>query len=278
MKLQVVSRRLRAAFTLIELLVVVAIIAILASLLLPALAKAKGRALAVKCVNNLKQLSLIWTLYADDNDDRIASNGQGGAGDPATWVGGSFESNMPDNTNAFLMTDPRRSLFGPYLKVTEIYRCPSDKTTVSISGRKRPVVRSYGMNSFVGWEPFMANGEPARYRENPTVGYRVYRKTGDATLPGTSELFTLAEIHSESICRPFFGVAMGRPFFYHVPANYHDRSTTLAFADGHVERKRWLDSRTWNPPRTLDWHGGHNYMTPNNRDLTWLQAHSSVRR
>src|SRR6516164_5977147 len=65
------ARARRAAFTLIELLVVVAIIAILASLLLPALNKGKLKAQNLKCMSSHRQLCLAWRMYSEDNQDAL---------------------------------------------------------------------------------------------------------------------------------------------------------------------------------------------------------------
>ena len=70
----------------------IAIIAILASMLLPALARAKAKASAIHCANNLKELMIIWTMYAGDNNESFAVNASWNAqaGVPLTWVAGSF--------------------------------------------------------------------------------------------------------------------------------------------------------------------------------------------
>ena len=137
-------------FSLIELLVVIAIIAILAAMLLPALARARIRAERIACINNQKQLTYAWVMYADDNGGRVAPNTATSAKGQPSWVMGVLSWDMPpafansDNTNTLFLTE---SLLGPYCsRSTGIYRCPGDK----YPGSKGLRIRSISMNGQMG--------------------------------------------------------------------------------------------------------------------------------
>jgi prepilin-type N-terminal cleavage/methylation domain-containing protein/prepilin-type processing-associated H-X9-DG protein len=257
------------AFTLIELLVVIAIIAILAALLLPALAAAKSQAYRIQCVNNLHQLALIWTTYTGDNQDRLVINGS--SDDGPTWVTGSFRADPADATNATLLVSDRRSLFTPYLKTIQIYKCPADRTPGTGASLAHPRVRSYAMNSYVGWF-----GTPFETAPD-TRNYVVFKKSTDITEPGPASLLVFVEVNPNSICRPCFGVHMAPAWpqtrFLHIPGAYHNGSGVNTFADGHVEGHKWLDARTLRP-HLADYHH-HDDPSPGNVDIQWLRERTT---
>lgn len=250
-------------------MIVIAIIAILASLLLPLLAKAKMQAKFVQCINNQRQLSLTWLMYASDNNDALASNGeppQGGGG-VKYWVQGLFFFE-PDLTNQDLILSPNYALFASYLKTIEVYRCPTDRPTVEVSGKNYPRLRSYALNCYAGWIGEWDN------RLSSFGSYKVFQKTSQIDSP--SMLLTFQDVYADSICRPHFGINMGLPgteTFFNFPAVSHNGSGASGFADGHAEKHRWLDPRTLTP-KSHDFHA-HDDSSPNNRDLVWLREHAT---
>ena len=254
-------------FTLIELLVVIAIIAILAALLLPALSQAKGQAHRIVCVNNQRQISTAWFLYADDHGDRVAENGEGtpnpddlsGLGpdeeERRWWVSGG--THFTRNISLPHLLQGKHASFSQYLSAIKIYKCPADKAKDTILERSR--VRSYGLNSYMGdidgWV---------------TTGYRVYRRKSDVEAQRPADKFLFMDVQPESVCMPTFVVSMEGTGLGHTPGTYHNRASVVSFADGHVSRQQWRDERTFIPRM-------HGYPEADNLDLEWIRRHATER-
>jgi len=225
----------RTGFTLIELLVVIGIIAILASLLLPALSKGKARAQTIDCIDHLRQLQLCWHMYTHDNNGLLPPNNfvyevsMGTTNPPTlgsdwmTWC----HSLAPFDPNPINATN---SLLFDYNQNPNIYHCPADTSTVT--GRPNLLRnRSYNMSNSIDLTNY-----PNDYF------------TKEAEIKTPTQLFVFIDTDADEITDPTFGVTSVGSYFQDywldIPASRHNtRSCDLSFADGHVETWKWKVSK-----------------------------------
>jgi prepilin-type processing-associated H-X9-DG protein len=201
-------------------------------------------------------------LYAGDHNDAVLPNLDGEKIPLGqTWVKGWLGIPGPDCTNTLFL---KESLVGPYLgNNLEIWRCPINRNPIVV-GIAMPRCRTISLNCFMG-SPI----------DRPNTAS--YRRISDIIRPGPSDALTFMEEKIETINDGSFGVQWDfdakKPAQWILrdkPAVVHRKGGVMTYADGHVEIKRWIDSRTVDAPR-------NDAPMPNNQDILWIQNHATWR-
>jgi len=203
----------RRAFTLIELLVVIAVIAILMAILMPALSRAREQGKRTVCVNNLKQLTVGWILYADDNNDKIPPANTGATVAWVRWMGNNLprEQQIPGILTGLLFR---------YCPEVNLYKCPT-----GIRGEFVTYAITDAMNGY--------NGIPG------TTNLMVYRR---AQVKRADERIVFLD---EGRLSPnSWTLWYDQERWWDQITARHGDGTNFGFADGHGEYWKWKDPRT----------------------------------
>jgi prepilin-type N-terminal cleavage/methylation domain-containing protein/prepilin-type processing-associated H-X9-DG protein len=288
--------RSQLAFTLIELLVVIAVIGVLASLLLPALSKAKEKAVGLSCMNNGKQLMLAIFFYAADSADKYPPNPDDWNTIPGhNWCPGFAGPRGPQEFDSEILRDPQRSLLAHYIgNEVKLFKCPADKriglyrgSDPNKHGTLVPAARTFAMSQAVGtvcpgYPDYRHQGAPnlpthgpwlnnARTHRRFTV-WRTYGKIGDLVDPGPAGTWVLIDEDADSINDAAFSVPCEYPEWIDWPGTYHNGACGVAFADGHSEIHKWKDERT----PVIDGNVRREEV-PGSKDWEWIAQRTSAK-
>jgi prepilin-type N-terminal cleavage/methylation domain-containing protein/prepilin-type processing-associated H-X9-DG protein len=268
------QRRVPYGFTLIELLVVIAIIAILAALLLPVLSRAKQKAKAMDCLNNMRQLTLAAKVYLDDNGGvMIPLWVEQGAPGWATWNydATTFILQYPD----FLWWPDKMRLDG-LVSTPKLFNCPVlAQSAVDGGGGSVSTINvlGIGMNyPEYGWiSPRSGFPHPvyATSRENQVANPSqsiVFADAAAIANPDETNADNWQEVMATGCA--YFRVPSDS-YYYSLNGDSrsvprHDRQVNAAFFDGHVQRVR-NSTIHYDLPRTdgnAQWARNHNGLNP----------------
>jgi prepilin-type N-terminal cleavage/methylation domain-containing protein/prepilin-type processing-associated H-X9-DG protein len=268
----------RRAFTLIELLVVIAVIAVLMAILMPALQRAKEQGKRTVCHGNLKNLTLAWLMYIDENDGKLV-NGAGGfhytPGGSHTpngsasniveraWVGRGWGQNWNNRnvddtgiTEAEQQRAIREGALWPVANELGCYKCPTGRrheaVTYAIVDAMNGLVRS-GTSVGSNTNHLTAVGKRIG---NTTLW--VKRRTEISSPPAAQRMVFIDE---GAMTPDSFAVHFDHDQWWDDPPVRHGDGTTVSWADGHVSHLKWKAVETIERARKArDYYGGGGYV------------------
>ena len=232
-----ISRRpLRAigrAFTLIELLIVIAVIALLAAMLLPVLAKARLSVQSAVCESNLRQLGIATELFWLDHNGNCFNTAEGTTNGGTIWWCGWLGPG-PETTRAF---DLSVGVLYPYLNNSDVRLCPSFCSTMAQFKLKATnIVSSYGYNGFLSQG---TNSTPVNISQ-------IKQTTQIALLADAAQVndFLPPASHGHPMIEEWYVLdnPTNYPSGHYYPHGHfrHQRQANVVFCDGHVGRERMV--------------------------------------